>query len=280
VHRARGAGVQFIMPKTHRKGGHARSRRAIAKTRYGSSKLKARDLPIPRLISETHFKEICSPYRFSDADRTRLLGEINAILKDMGEWMRENPLLSLGNQRDSLRSAAAHIKKARKLINKRAYQFSLGFTAATLAPMLSSSWLGRQFPKDELAPKPVGLVGFVDDEAERLRFIDDRPLAVFAAILNTVEAAFAESLRMMHYMPGSKGGPKPLKERKMFITMLAIKWQRLGRHASTSPNSDFVAFIDNIMDAIGWPSDLHNEGAAVVAAIADAMKHRRNLTEK
>jgi hypothetical protein len=48
----------------------------------------------------------------------------------------------------------------------------------------------------------------------------------------------------------------------------------------TSPNSDFVAFIDTIMDAIGWPSNLNNEGGAVVAAVADAIKHWRNLAKK
>jgi hypothetical protein len=152
----------------------------------------------------------------------------------MGKWMRENPPLPIGKQRDCLRSAAAHIKKARELINERADQFSLGITAATLAPMLSMSWLGRQFPTDELAPKAIGVVPFVDDEASRLqrkRFIEDRPLAVIAAILNTIEAAFAQSLMMLRYAPGAKGGPKPLQERRMLIGMLAIKWERLGKHA-------------------------------------------------
>src|SRR5262249_29640322 len=116
--------------------------------------------------------------------------------------------------------------------------------------------------------------------SRRKRFIDDRPLAVIDTILKTIEAAFAHTIMMLGYMPGAKGGPKPLQERRTFIMLLAVKWERLGKHASTSPNSDFVAFIDSIFDAIGWPSDLNNEGGAIVAAVGDAIKRWRNLAQK
>lgn len=279
------AGIKFTMPKVHRKvsSGRARTPRAIAQGRYQLTKLKARELPIPRLISEAHFEELCRPYHFSVADRRQLLGEINGILKDMGKWMRENPPQPISKQRDCLRAAAAHIKKARELLNERADRFHLGFTAEPLAPMLSASWLREQFPTDELAPRAIGLAPFVDDGTSRLqrkRFFEHRPVEAITAILDTIEAAFAHTLMMLGYIPGGKGGPKPLQERRTFIVMLAIKWERLGKRTSTSPTSDFVAFIDNIMDAIGWPSDLNNEGGAVVAAVGDAVKHWRNLASK
>jgi hypothetical protein len=100
------------------------------------------------------------------------------------------------------------------------------------------------------------------------------------AVFKTIEASFADSLMARKYLPGAKGGGAQLFPRQQFIVMLAIKWERLGKRVSTSPNSDFIAFIDNIMDAIGWPSDLDGEGDAVVAAVGRAIRYWRNLRKK
>jgi hypothetical protein len=152
-----------------------------------------------------------------------------------------------------------------------------------LAPMISPLWLRQQFPADERAPRAVGLAPIADDQfslQQRKELIENSPVQTLVAVFKTIEAGFADSLTMRKSLPGAKGGGKSLFQRRAFITMLAIKWERLGKQVSTYPKSDFVAFIANIMDAIGWPSDLGGEGDAVVAAVGDAIKHWRNLSKK
>ncbi len=257
-----------------------------ADRRSGSklSRTKARDLLAPRRLSQSNFEEICSPYHISGSDRARLLAEINTILKDIGQWMKNNTHKPHRQLRRDMTSAAGHLKKARNLLDVKAkYSLSaLGFVAGDIAPMVSAQWLSSKFPADNLSPTALGLGPFVEDDAslqQRNRFIEHRPVQAIAEILKALEAGVAQSLKMQKVLPGSKGGPKSLRARRILIQLLAVKWERLGKKASTSPNSDFVSFVDNIMDAIGWPSDMANDGEAVAAEARKAVKEWRNLTK-
>jgi hypothetical protein len=131
------------MRKARRKAAsqRARSPRISILKRRKVTKFRARDFPIPRLISGSRFEEICRPYGLSEPERTHLLDEINVILKDIGRWMRVNPHVPISKRRDVLRSAEVHIKEARDLIKKRSVGSELGFAAEILASLVSTSWL-------------------------------------------------------------------------------------------------------------------------------------------
>ncbi len=152
--------------------------------------------------------------------------------------------------------------------------------------MLSVKWLREQIPDSRpalAAPGLSGLAGDVENETtarQRRRAVEDRPVETLTAILKAVEATLDKSIAMQKFEPGSRGGPKPLDDRRDLIIMLAIKWQRLGKRVSTGRGSDFVAFVVNVMDSIGWPSDLDTEtGEAITSAISKALGHWRNLTK-
>jgi hypothetical protein len=241
---------------------------------------KARDLPIPRTLSDPYFEEICRPYQISAADRAQLLIEINVIIKHIAAWMRKQRHEPKGVQGKRLMAAAKAVRKARVLLDVHTDRLALSFAHEILAPMISPIWLRQQFPADERAPRALGLAPVADDQfslQQRSEFIENSPVQTLVAVFKTIEAGFADSMKMRKYLRGAKGGGEQLFQRQQFIIMLAMKWERLGKPVSTSPNSDFIAFIDNIMGAIGWPSDLDGEGGAVAAAVGDAIWHWRNL---
>ena len=247
------------------------------------NKTKARSLPKPKPISATVFDDICQPYGIRSAERDRLLPEINKIVADITAWMKKQRHESARVQRQRLESAGNSIVRARKLLSADSDRLLLSFSDKILAPMISPLWLVQQFPEDVLAPRAAGLAPMVDDQTsirQRRDFIKNRPVEAIGAVLTTIEAALAYSTKTQRYMPGAKGGPKQLTVRRDFILMLAYKWERLGKRAIASPELDFVAFVSNVMDAMGWPSDEGGKGDAVVAAVAGAFKFRRNLTSK
>jgi hypothetical protein len=266
------------MAKLAHKSARNGSSRAPSRTRT-----KARDLPIPRKLSDPDFEEICRLHQISAADRAQLLIEINAIIKDIAAWMRKQRHEPKGVQAKRLIAAAKAVRKARDWLDVDTDRVVLSFADEILAPMISPVWLRQQFPADERAPAPLGLAPIADDQSslqQRKEFIENRPVETLVAVFKTIEAGFADSLMMRLSLPGAKGGGKPLFQRRAFIIMVAIKWERLGKQVSTSPNSDFIVFIDNIMDAIGWPSDLGGESSAVATAVGDAIQHWRNLRKK
>jgi hypothetical protein len=212
-----------------------------------------------------------------------LLIEINHIIKQIAVWTGKQRHKPKGDQAKRLIAAAKAVHKARVLLDVDTDRMALSFAAEILAPMISPLWSRQQFPADERAPRAVGLAPIADDHLslqQRKEFIENSPVQMLVAVFKTIEAGFAVSLMMRKFLPGAKGGGKSLFQRCTFIIMLAIKWERLGKQVSTYPNSDFMAFIDNIMDAIGWPSDLGGEGGAVVAAVGAAIKHWRDLRKK
>jgi hypothetical protein len=256
-----------------------------------AARTRARDLPIPRVISEPDFKSICDAcglIKLPGSDRERLRGEINQIIKSSGRAIKEQRNRPNRKQRQrDLKAAATHIAKAHGLLSRvsRSSWVPLALQALVLARMVSVQWLREQIPGSGPAlaqPGLSGLAGDVENEAtrqQRSRVIEKHPIATLIAILSTSEGALSELLAMQKHEPGSRGGPKPINVRRDLIVMLAVKWERLGMRASTGPRSLFVAFIANVMDAMGWPSDLDTEGETVATAVREAMAFWRNLTK-
>ena len=253
----------------------------------------AKDLGPPKPISDPDFDEICGISkvpRGAQADLRLRLDTLIKIFATSIENAAQQP--SLKRDANGIKRALSYIQKARTEFGTcgPAAQVALGAMAPSIGPMVSARWLRQHFPDNLLVPKPKDPPEPRGDRSrrwrseqydiedfslnERLGFVGDWPLETTNAILHDVEHGLEAALRSLRFVPGAKGGRKPLTHRRYFLINLAEIWRELGWPVRTGPESKFVAFCEQVLAAIDWPTD------GSVSATQQAVKHWRNLTKK
>ena len=105
---------------------------------------------------------------------------------------------------------------------------------------------------------------------ERVGFVGDHPLETIGAVLSALEDAIKSALENFTFLPGAKGGRRPLVLRHYFLINLAEFWHdRIGQ-VRVGQKSEFVTFCEAVSEAIGWPTD------GLVSAVSDAVRDWRN----
>jgi hypothetical protein len=160
--------------------------------------------------------------------------------------------------------------------------------------MLSAQWMNESFPDDVDTPQrsPVPAASselrpslrpsiradtyFIEEHSleTRLQFVRQKPVKTTAAALKMIAEGLSQVVRAFDVQPGSRGGQEPLQYRHYALINLIGMWSELGKEPSSGPNSDCTAFCESVAVAMGWPS------RGLSAAMPDALKHWRQLTEK
>jgi hypothetical protein len=145
--------------------------------------------------------------------------------------------------------------------------------------MLSNRWLRERSPgaatalQNEVSKLPGRAI--LTPVLMRAQFTERWPVDVIDPILRQIEAVIEAARRKLTARPRSKGGPKPIIERRMLIMALAEVWTRAGLKVSSGSKSDFTAFTDSVLQEIGWSTD--GVETAVVRALKE-WREKRKLT--
>jgi hypothetical protein len=234
-------------------------------------------LPIPRLISNSDFDEICESFKISPKkNRDALRAVIDGATAGAAEFMKEQR--SQPHRRDDrelVEHAISALNKAQRLLDRLGPH---GKTALSiecervLSPLVSTLWLCQRFRADSLAPQIAGLVADFNDRSldQRRPLVGQRPLLVVNAIL----AELGRALNGSRLFLCAKAGRKRAIARHILICSLARAWNFIGRKVSTSPKSEFVQFVEAVLVSIGW-SD-----SGIPDAVADAVRDLRNQSKK
>jgi len=151
---------------------------------------RPKTLPLPRLISNSAFDEICESFKISPKkNRDALRAVIDGATAGAAEFMKEQRSQPhLRDDRKLVDDAILALNKAQRLLDRLGPD---GKTAMSieceriLSPFVSTRWLCMRFPADSLAPQIAGLVADFEDRSldQRRLFIGQRPLLVVNAIL-------------------------------------------------------------------------------------------------
>jgi hypothetical protein len=239
-------------------------------------------LPIPKLISNSDFDEICDSFKISPKkNRDFLRATVDGATAGAAEFMKRQR--SQPHRRDDRKLVAGAISalgKIRQRVDRLGPEGKQALVECEcfLSPLLSARWLHQRFPADALSPRIAGLAaGFEDHSLDQRRlFIGRRPSLVVNAILAELRQALNASLSRLKRGPGAKGGRKPALARHIFILSLIRAWNFMGRTLSTGPKSDFVKFVEAVVVSIGWSE------IGIPDAVSDAMKdwRRHNRAQK
>src|SRR5262249_32891728 len=145
-----------------------------------------------------------------------------------------------GADRDQIKKALKHVREAAALVDR----------------------LGRS---GRVALQPLRLDGKHDVEARSLVRPSIRPsirgatstyhMEKVSDLLKEIETGLIRTLQALDRQPGARGGRKTNDYLYWLIIYLAKKWAALGKEVSTGPKSDFMAFCELVIMAIGWPPD-------------------------
>jgi hypothetical protein len=238
---------------------------------------RPKTLPIPGLISNSAFDEICESFKISPKkNRDALRAVIDGATAGAAEFMKEQS--SQPPRRDDRKlvdDAISALNKAQQLLERLGPHGEIALSIECeriLSPLVSTRWLCQQFPADSLAPRIAGLVADFDDRSldQRRLFIARRPLLVVNAIL----AELGRALNGSELFLRAKGGRKRATARHNLICSLVHAWNFKGRKVSTGPKSDFVQFVEAVLVSTGW-SD-----RGILDAVADAVRDLRNRAKK
>jgi len=254
--------------------------------------VRAKDIRPPKPITDADFEEICGAFEVPLAAKEGLRASLDALVRIFAIQIER------AGQQPSLKRDAQGIKRALSQIQKAGTKFStfgpasqiaLGAIASWIGPMVSARWLRHHFPADPLVPKPKdppelrgdrrrwrGEQYDIEDLSlyEREGFVGDRPVETISAILHDVENSLEAALRSLRFLPGARGGRKPLIYRRYFLVNLAEVWHELGKSVHGGPRSQFVEFCEAISEAIHWPTE------GVAPDVPHAIKLWRNLSQK
>jgi hypothetical protein len=236
--------------------------------------------PIPGLISNSAFDEICETFKISPKkSRDALRAVIDGATDGAAEFMKEQR--SQPHRRDDRKLIADSVSALRKVQQCLDRLGPEGKGALReiddfLSPLVSARWLHQQFPNDSLAPKIAGLAADFEDRSldQRTLFIWNRPSVAINAVLAELGQGLNATLSRLKTGPGAKGGKKPAIARHLMILSLVRAWNRIGRKISAGPKSEFVQFVEAVLVSTGW-SDI-----GILDAVADAVRDWRNRRQK
>lgn len=243
--------------------------------------VRAADLPPPRRVSDDDFDAICATFKVDRGKQDYMRRHLNEIVDEIAAKVRGKRLRpDRQADRERLRRIHEMIQKARAELESPmggSAEFGLQCGVPTLVPIVTAHWfrgrLSGVIPTEEEIFKDPR-------EVEREMFplahdfARERPAEFLSAVLEEVEAALMIARSFLGWVPGARGGRRPLTQRRYLIVNLAICWKALGKVPTSGPNSQFTAFCEAVFEAIGWPT------TGVEAAIPDALDTWRNPPEK
>jgi hypothetical protein len=241
---------------------------------------RAKNLPIPKSISDSDFDEICESFKISPKkNRNILRAAVDGATAGIAEFQtqqRSQP--HRRDDRELVASAISALKKVRRPLDRLGPKGkdALREFEDFLSPLVSARWLHQQFPNDSFTPKIAGLAADFEDRSldQRRLFIWNRPSLAVNAVLAAIDQGLNATLSRLKSGAGAKGGRKPLIARHVMILSLVGAWAHIGRRISTGPKSDFVSFVEAVLVSIGWSR------IGISDAAADAVRDWRYRHKK
>jgi hypothetical protein len=228
--------------------------------------MRASDLRPPEKISQSDFTEICSTFRISRAQQQNLRIQLDTLVSELSEWMRQQALEpDRRRDRERVENVRHRLEEIETDIQHLgpAGRFAHILITPHIARMLSWTWLAKKLGSQIT---PIGDANSVESKHDIRDFlIERRPKEVVCAVLEQLKAGYDAVLADFR-----KGGRHPLSHRRSVIINLAVFWRDMGRPISTGPKSDFITFAELVVEAIGWPT------VGVAAEVPKAMKYMRN----
>lgn len=236
--------------------------------RQTQSVVRALLLPIPKEIPETAFRELCLTFRISKKWQPFLRKSLDTLVTEFAKMMREEKRQPDRRQdRERINSVRRRLKEIETDIQGlgSAGRYAHILITPHIARMLSWTWLAKVIPLGSQM-QPVGKVDDVNSKFDlRDILIERRTEEVMCAILSQLRTGYEMVLADF-----PKGGRQRLHHRRFVLINLACFWETMGRLASTSSKSDFVAFAEQVVEAIGWPT------GGVTAEVPKAMRYLRH----
>jgi hypothetical protein len=230
---------------------------------------RAADLKPPKIISESDFREICSTFRISPALQQNLRNQLDALVTEFSKTMHEEAL-EPDRRRD--RERVKNIRRCLEEIETDIRHFGPAgrlahiLVAPHVARMVSWTWLEKKIPELGSQITPIGDVNRVDSKHDLRDFlIERRPKETACAILGQLKAGYDAVLADF-----PKGGRHQLLHRRFFVINLSCLWENIGRPISSGPRSEFITFAEQVIEAVGWPTQ------GVAAEVPKAMNYWRN----
>jgi hypothetical protein len=252
--------------------------------------LRPEDFGPLRNISESDFVDICDGFGIADKKRETTKTRLEQIVREMSNWIRNDTrMLSRDFDRDRLQKMQRKITGALYELKRLGLQGkqALKSISGSFGPMLSAQWINMRFPGDDWAPRKAPIEDairrdrpqklmrpderspkyFIEELSapSRHQFVRNRAPQTLEALLREMEHGVTAALRALNADPAARGGRPRLRYRHYFIMNLADLWDSLGKDVSGGPGSDFAAFCEAIVEAVGWPKG--GLDAALPAAI-------------
>jgi hypothetical protein len=242
--------------------------------------------PIPKIMSENDFQELCETHRIRTHEKERVRHSLDEIVTAFAEHMHRQKLQpARTSDRERIQNAQKLIKNVAEFLEGSGPHglLVLPAIAPLVAPFLSAKWLSVTFPDDDFAPQPgtppkMGRTAlrfpehgerfFIEEQTEQARheFVRARPRKTMLALLKNSDIALGRALAQF-----PRGGRRSLLDRHFLIVNLAVLWSSLKKDVSTGPNSHFADFVTSVTRGIGWPE------RGLIAALPDAVNHWRHL---
>jgi hypothetical protein len=248
----------------------------MSKNREKDRVVRASDLALPKQPTQKYFSDICYMFRIPPDARQKFRERLDSLVSETAKHMRNgrNPQ-NRKAERESLKRVGSQLGKIETELQRLGPFARLAHISITpyIAPMVSWTWLREKVPMaSHVTPiRAVDGVGLKIFDA-RHAVIERRSIDAAYSIFHELKAGYGAALSAIKQQRGAKGGRQPLAYRRYFIIHLALLWRETGKEVSGGLKSDFVAFVQQVIEAIGWPPH------GVAAEVPKALRHlRRHL---
>jgi histone H3/H4 len=248
----------------------------MSKNREKDPVVRASDLALPKQPTQKYFRDICYIFRIPADARQKFRERLDSLVSETAKDMRNGRIpQNRKAERESLKRVCSQLGKIETELQRLGPFARLAHISITpyIAPMVSWTWLREKVPMaNHVTPiRAVDGVGLKIFDA-RHAVIERRSIDAACSIFHELKAGYGAALSAIKQQRGAKGGRQPLDYRRYFIINLALLWRETGKEVSGGPKSDFVPFVQQVIEAIGWPPH------GVAAEVPKALRHlRRHL---
>jgi hypothetical protein len=236
--------------------------------------VRALDLKPPRPISSENFDLICRTSQIPTEQQEQVRDFLADVVAGFGELIaRERMLPSRKSDRRAITRAINHLRRAEYLLKQKmgpAGLRALRLSGRKIAPAISDVWLHSRFPNDfeppsegyrptgynPLRPSPRDSDRLLEAENRlldyRVDFVERWGSIAIPELLADQISVLEDGRRLIVHLPD---GRTPLRKRAYMLAALAALWRRLGRRPTSGANSEFGAFCEGVLEALGWPTE-------------------------
>ena len=217
--------------------------------------VRASDLALPKQLTEKHFINICSTFRIPLDARPAFRERLNSLVSESAKDMRKtgNPT-DRKTQREYLENICRRLGEIETGLQRLDLFGRLAHISITryVAPMVSWTWLLEKIPMARHVTPIRAVDGVGPNTFDARHFvIERRSIDAAYSIFQELRAGYEAALSAIKKQRGAKGGRQPLTYRRSFIINLALIWRDIGRDVAGGPKSDFVPFVEQVIEAIG-----------------------------